>query len=482
MSHYIQGEDRNQSLLMPDRLEDYVCQQSAVRFIDAYIEGLDLKSLGFSKTVTAKTGRKPYAPACLLKLYLYGYFNRIRSSRRLEAECHRNLELLWLMCKLRPDHKTISDFRKDNRKALVALFKEFNILCRQLKLFGGELVAIDGSKLKALNNPDGNFNKERLAKALERIQQGIDRYLEALDQADKQQDGPGVSAKVEEIDKKLADLRKRQDAFRAAQKEMEKGTIDQVSLNDPDSRAMKKVIVGYNVQSAVDAKHDLIVAQEVTQNANDFGQLTNMAQAAKEALGQDKLRVVADSGYEAADRLEECEQAGIEAIVAPKRNPSGVTSKGNKVYGKEKFEYQPNSDSYRCPGGHELTFRSTHYKRGKERKRYANANACKDCHLRTQCTTARYRYIERLRNEDVLERSRQRAESEKQTIRKRGRIVEHPFGTLKNWGYRSFSVTTLAKVRGEFSLMCLCYNLRRLISILGVGQLLDELKKVNTPA
>ena len=220
----------------------------------------------------------------------------------------------------------------------------------------------------------------------------------------------------------------------------------------------------------------------MTQDANDFGQLSNMAQSAKEALGKEQLKVVADSGYEAVDRLEECEQAGIEAIVAPKHNLSGVTSKGKKVYGKEKFEYQSHNDSYRCPGGQELSYWLNYSTKGKERKRYANPKACEKCQLRTQCTTAPYRTIGRLLNEDVLERSRQRALRENQTIRKSRQIVEHPFGTLKNWGYRSFSVTTLEKVRGEFSLMCLCYNLRRLISILGVSQLLKELNKVNAQA
>ena len=323
---------------MPERLEDYVSEDAPVRFIDGYVEGLDFKALGFGKAVVAKTGRKPYDPACLLKLYIYGYLNRIRSSRRLESECHRNLEVLWLMGKLKPDHKTISDFRKDNRKALVALFKEFNVLCRQLNLFGGELAAIDGSKFKALNRPDGNYNASRLAKALERVEKGIERYLEALDQTDREQEAAKEATKVGEIGKKLAALRERQEALREIQKELESGEVDQVSLNDPDSRAMKKVKVGYNTQSAVDSKHDLIVAQEVPQDANDFGQLANMAQAAKEALEQEELKVVADSGFEAADPLEECERSGIEAIVPPKRTLRERTEWFQKPVGRDSVE------------------------------------------------------------------------------------------------------------------------------------------------
>ena len=476
MSDYIQGADRKQRDLLPDCLEDYVDQEAPVRFIDAYVESLDLRALEFSRAQVAATGRRPYDPGCLLKLYLYGYLNRVRSSRRLEAECHRNLEVLWLMGKLKPDHKTISDFRKDNRKALVGLFKEFNVLCRRLDLFGAELVAIDGSKIKALNSPDRNFNAKRLAQALERVEKGVEKYLQQLDHGDEQAEGSGSAVKVADLQGRLDKLQRQRERLQGLQNQLEASGAKQISETDPDSRSMKKVKVGYNTQTAVDSKHALIVAQDVCQDANDFGQLAPMAQAAKQCLQGEDPQVVADSGYEAADQLEACEQEGITAIVPPKRNPSGKTNKGKSVYPKERFIYEPQRDAYRCPAGELLPNQGTYQKRGKAKQRYENPRACGSCPLRSECTTASHRTITRLPNEAAVERSRERAEQHKETIRKRGAIVEHPFGTLKNWGYGSFLLTTLEKVRGEFSLMCLSYNLRRALNVLGTAKLIEALR------
>ena len=474
MSHYIQGQDRKQTRLLPPSIEDYVDDDAPVRFIDAYVDGLNLVRLGFTKTRLAATGRPPYDPACLLKLYVYGYLNRVSSSRRLERECHLNLEVIWLMGELRPDFKTISDFRRDNSDGLTKIFKQFNLLCRELGLFGAELVAIDGSKFKALNSPDGNFNKHRLEKAMERIEQGIAAHLKRLETTDEQE--PGGSDRVENLKERLIKLRERQQELQQMQEKLGDDENAQMSENDPDSRMMVKVKVGYNAQIAVDSKHHLIAAQDVCQDANDFGQLAPMAEAAKNALETPSLSVVADSGYEAADQLEQCEQGEIEAIVPPKKNPSGRTNRGEKVYPKERFKYDKAADCYQCPGNQLLSFTRPDKKKDKLKRRYENPEACAHCPLKKQCTTMSHRVIVRLSNEEVVERSRQRAEQRKETIRQRGSIVEHPFGTLKNWGYGSFSVTTLKKVRGEFSLMCLSYNLRRALNLIGVKQLLAKLR------
>ena len=472
---YQRGPDRTQVQLLPPCLDDYVPANSPVRFIDAFVEGLDLKQLAFTRAEPAATGRPPYDPADLLKLYVYGYLNRIRSSRRLEAESKRNLELMWLLRTLSPDFKTIADFRKDNRPSFKGVFKQFNLLCRKLDLFGAELLAIDGSKFKAVNSPDRRYTKEQLEHLVEKIEERIEKYLQQLDQQDEEAEGAGANAGPEELEQKLSVLRQRQGKYGQWLAEMSTSAQEEICLTDPDSRGQKRVGVGYNVQVAVDAKHDLIVEQEVVQAANDLGELSAMAQGAQAALGVKALKVVADAGYHEAMQLEACEAAGVESYVPAARSTSGQGKDGQAVYPKEAFSYDGLQDLYRCPGGQELTRRYECSVKGKAKIYYYNIQGCQLCALRKECTTGAYRRIARLDNEAVVERQAQRVKAHPEIVAERKTIVEHVFGTLRNWGHDNFLTRGLKAVRAEFSLSALSYNLRRALQLVGVESLLAAL-------
>jgi transposase len=472
---YIEGHCRTQQLLLPDVIDDYVTAENPVRFIDAYVEGLDLESLGVARAQAALTGRPAYDPRDLLKLYIYGYLNRIRSSRRLERETHRNVELIWLLRKLRPDFKTIADFRKHNTKALQALFREFVLLCKQLDLFGAELLAIDGSKLKAVNSKHKNFTKTKLEKALKDIDEKIAQYLRDLDTADSEESSVHQSTS-EKLPEKIKRLQERQKRYREFVQEITASGETQLSLTDPDSRSMPKspkVDVGYNVQIAVDSKHKLIVEQDVTNAITDDDQLSPLAIRAKETLGVERIRAVADMGYYHGHEIKSCEEAGVEAYV-PKPSTSANTKLG--LFGKERFTYDPEKDCYQCPQGEELIFRFETTELGRHIRYYATS-ACRRCPIKEQCTRNKDgRRITRWVDEHVLERMEERLKANPEIMQERKQLVEHPLGTIKHandQGY--FLMKGLKNVRAEFSLSCLAYNLKRVINILGVPQLLRAL-------
>ena len=470
---YIQGTAREQKLLFPDVIDDYITEDNPVRFIDAFVDNLDLEGLGFQKSQLAPTGRPPYYPGDLLKLYLYGYLNHVRSSRGLEKEAHRNVELIWLLRKLRPDFKTIADFRKDNTKAFKQVFRQFTLLCRELDLFGGELIAIDGSKFKAVNSRHRNFTKKKLKKALKHIDTKIEQYLKELDRADEEE-ADVQKPTVEELKDKIEQLRQRKDRYSKLKEELEASGESQVSLTDPDSRSMSKspkVDVGYNVQAAVDDKHKLIVEQDVTNAVTDVDQLSGTAIKAKEVLGIDQMKVVADMGYYHGDEIKACEEAGIEPYVS-----KPLTSANTKLglYGKEKFTYDPEKDCYRCPAGQELTYRFDTLELGRH-IRYYVATACRTCQIRSQCTRNKEgRRITRWVHEHILENMEQRVQANPKLIKKRKRIVEHPFGSIKHWNDQSyFLMRGLEKVRAEMSLSVLAYNIKRVMNILGVPRMIE---------
>jgi transposase len=469
--NYLCGFDRSQTQLLPPCLDDYVPADAPVRFLDAFVDELDLKALGFTHAELAATGRPPFHPAALLKLYLYGYLHRIRSSRRLEAEAARNLELIWLLRGLRPDFKTIADFRKDNRAAFKGVFKKFNLLCRTLQLFGAELVAIDGSKFKAVNAPRRHYTVEQLRELVQRVEQRIEQYLSELDGADTEAEGP-AGAKGGPVREKIAAYRAQREHYEQLVRQMEVSGQTEVSLTDADARGMQRVGVGYNVQVAVDSKHHLIAVPEVEQAANDRGQLSGMAVAAKEELGVETLQAVADGGYHEAGQIETSEAAGIETYVSGPGSSSGQSANGVTVYPKEAFVYQAGSDSYRCPSGQELKQGYCGTKNGKERIYYYNVAACGTCPQKAQCTQGAYRKISRLRNEAVVERQAARVAAHPEIVKRRKEIVEHVFGTLRMWGHDVFLMKGLEKVRAEFTLSALAYNLRRVLNLVSVERLL----------
>jgi len=472
---YVQGESREQVYLLPEAVDDYVGPENPVRFLDVFVEKLDLADLGFSHATPAETGRPPYDPGDLLRLYLYGYLHRIRSSRRLETEAGRNLELMWLVRKLRPDFKTIADFRKTNRKAIKEVCRVFTLLCRRLNLFGGELVAIDGSKFQAVNSKGRNFSHAKLTRLLKEIEAKIDAYLQQLDRQDVE-DATVRTPTREELQEKLRRYQERKHAYEGYVEQLKRSGQTQVSLTDPDSRAMPTghgSQVGYNVQIAVDEKHKLIVAHEVTNAVTDRDQLASMAQTAKATIGAATLTVVADMGYYHGAEVKQCEAQGIVAYVA-KPNTSANTKLG--LFGKECFRYDATADVYRCPAGAALTYRFSTVEQGRSIRSYSTA-ACSTCALKPQCTRNKEsRRITRWEDEAVLERMEQRVREHPEIMRKRKMLAEHPFGTIKRWMDQSyFLMRGQDKVSAEASLTVLAYNIKRVINILGVTPLVRAL-------
>jgi transposase len=467
------GLDRSQTLLFPESLEEYVAAENPVRFLDAFVGWLDLHGLGFAKAQCADTGRPPYDPAVLLKLYLYGYLHRIRSSRLLEAECHRNVELIWLLGKLAPDFKTIADFRKDNLKPLKAVSRQFTVLCRKLGLFGGELLAIDGSKFKAVNARDKNFNAGKLQELIAAADARLAQYLQELDAADAQEPEAGALSQAE-LAQKIAALREKKEWHEELLAQLQDEDDKQISVTDPDTRRMPTAQgnqVGYNAQMAVDAQHKLIAAHDVTNDVTDYNQLANVALQAKANLELKQTEVVADKGYYNAGEVSRCVEQNIQPLI-PKADTSANTARG--LYGKSRFEYDARKDVYVCPAGGELSYRFSTYELGRE-LRYYRARGCRGCALRGQCTRNKAnRTITREANEHLMEAMAQRMKREPGKFRLRKTLAEHPFGTIKrSLGYTHFLLKGLEKVRTEWSLITLVYNLKRVLKIVSFEKLMQ---------
>ncbi len=484
MGQHLQGEQRDQTWLLPPSIEDYVSAGNAVRVLEAFVEGLDLPALGI-RTTPAATGRPAYAPASLLKLYLYGYLNRVRSSRELERLTHRNLEVIWLLRGLRPDHKTISEFRRHHKSAFRQVLRQFNLLCRELKLFGAELAALDGSVFKAVNSRERNFTLEKLGNLIALVDTGIERYLKELELADSQSaaaplggaESRGGTAD-DELRAKLARLQATRQRHEAMLQQLQEQGRTQASLVDADSRLMKKSTshestVGYNVQSIVDAAHHLIVEMEATTQGNDFGQLNAMARQAREQLGVEELTVVADAGYHSVADLREAEQQGIRAHVPEKHKARQQAG----MFGKEAFHHDAEKDEYECPGGQRLTRHSDSEERGQKQHVYYNTQACAACALRPRRTSGRYRKLKHQEGQPwVQARIRERMKQQPEVYAQRKSLVEHPFGTIKFWwGQGAFLTRGLSSVQAEVSLSALACNLRRALNILGVETLLRHL-------
>lgn len=465
------GLDRSQTLLFPERLEDYITAENPVRFLDAFVGSLDLRALSFAKARCADTGRPPYDPAVLLKLYLYGYLHRVRSSRMLEAECQRNVEVIWLTGKQTPDFKTIADFRKDNLKPLQAVARQFTLLCRKLELFGGELLAIDGSKFAAVNARDKNFNALKLQELIARADARLAEYLKELDSADAAQPG-GAALTKSELAQKIAALQERQDWHKELLGELD-AEQKQISVTDPDTRKMPTAhgtVVGYNAQVAVDAKHKLIAAADVTNDVTDLQQLADMALEAKTNLEVQQADVLADAGYYNAAEVSRCLDAGLTPYI-PKADTSANTARG--LYGKSQFHYDAQKDVYVCPAGASLTYRFSTSELGRELK-YYRASGCKSCALKSRCTRNKAnRTITREANEHLMEAMAARMKQQPGKFKLRKTLAEHPFGTIKRWfGYTHFLLKGLAKVRCEWSLTTLAYNLKRVLNLVSFEKLM----------
>ncbi|MFI5269050.1 MAG: IS1182 family transposase [Chloroflexota bacterium] len=477
MKRFVEGEDRRQGVLLPEFLDDYVGEENPVRVIDAFVEALDLEALGFEGVVPEATGRPGYHPGLLLRIYVYGYINQVASSRRLEREAQRNIELMWLTGRLAPDFKTIADFRKDNGPAIRATCRRFIDLCRRLDLFTHAVAAIDGSKFKAVNARDKNFTRAKLQKRMDQVEASIERYMAALETADRQEDEL-AQAKSGRLQDKIAQLREQMAAFRALAPVVEAAPDQQLSLSDPDARSMATSgkgtgVVGYNVQTAVDAEHHLIVAHEVTNVGNDRAQLARMAGEAKAAMGVEALEVLADRGYFSGQEVRACEPLGVTPLV-PKPLTSGAKVRGR--FGKQDFIYRPDEDIYRCPAGESLTRRFTALEDGMNIHIYWTSS-CAGCPLKGQCASGKERRIRRWEHEAVIDAMQARLDARPDAMRIRRATVEHPFGTLKAWmGATHFKTRTLDRVRTEMSLHVLAYNLKRLIAILGPQPLMAAIR------
>jgi len=465
------GLDRSQTLLFPERLEDYIAAENPVRFLDAFVHSLDLHALGFAKARCAATGRPPYDPAALLKLYLYGYLHRVRSSRSLAAECHRNVEVIWLLGKLTPDFKTIADFRKDNLKPLQAVARQFTLLCRKLELFGGELLAIDGSKFAAVNARDQNFNADKLQDLIARADARLAEYFQQLDAADAAEPGAATLSSTE-LATKIAAVQERQDWHKELLAQLD-DEQKQISVTDPDTRKMPTAhgtVVGYNAQLAVDARHKLIAADDVTNAGTDLHQLAGLALQAKTNLKINQAEVLADAGYYNAAEVSRCLEHGLTPYI-PKADMSANTARG--LYGKSRFKYDGVKHEYVCPANGTLTYRFSTYELGRELQ-YYRASGCKTCALKSRCTRNQAnRTITREANEHLMEAMAARMKQPPAKFKLRKTLAEHPFGTIKRWfGYTHFLLKGLPKVQCEWSLTTLVYNLKRVLNLVSFEKLM----------
>ena len=476
MSGFIEGEDRTQATLFPERLDDYISDESAVRVIDVFIDDLDISGLGF-KTEANDTGRPAYHPSTMLKIYVYGYLNRVQSSRRLERESQRNVELMWLSGRLAPDFKTIADFRRDNGEAIRLVCREFVMLCKKLNLFADAFVAIDGSKFKAVNNRDRNFTRAKMKRRLQQIDESIERYLGQMASADRQE-AEIANDKSQRLEDKIAALKKEMERLKKLELRMLQAPDQQISLTDPDARSMATSgrgsgMVGYNVQTAVDAKHHLIVTHEVTNVGHDRTQLFNMAKQAKAMIGTDELEAVADRGYFKGEEILACDEAGIRTYL-PRPQTSGSTKKG--LFSKRDFIYKAADDEYECPAGERLIWRFETQEKGLKIHKYWSSS-CPNCPIKSRCTTSDYRRVARWEHENVVDALQARLDREPERMRARRETVEHPFGTIKSWmGSTHFQMKTLQRVSTEMSLHVLAYNLKRVMRIMGPKPLMPAIQ------
>ena len=492
MKRFIEGENRFQSTLFPESLEDYIADDNPVRVIDAFVDGLDLKQLGFDRAEPSETGRPGYEPAVMLKIYVYGYLNRLTTTRVLEQETHRNVDLIWLTGRLMPDHKTIGEFRRNNRKAIRRVCAEFVGICRELKLFEQVIVAIDGSKFKAVNSRDKNFTRKSIKRRMKRLQEHIDRYLTILDEADKREPEEHKYT-AEELAEKIASMKEQMGRLQVIEEQVQAHPDKQVSLTDPDARSMAKAgggsTVGYNVQTAVDSESHLIVAHEVTNATSDRSQLSSMAAKAKAVLqdtadeapeeapeegeAEEEFTVVADAGYYKGEEIVECHEAGIKALV-PKVDTSGKRAKGQ--YTRSDFIYDAKQDEYVCPARQRMRCRFTTEEKGKQFKVYMTRH-CASCRLKAKCTSGKERRIKRWDKEHILEAAAAELKKQPEAMRMRKKIVEHPYATIKHcMGATHFVMKRLPNVQAEMSLHVLAYNLKRVINIFGVPKLIAELQ------
>jgi transposase len=478
------GLSRTQTALLPPAVEDYVGKHALVRVIDQYVNGLDMVALEFKHSVVRDEGRPPYAPDDLLKLYLYGYWNRLRSSRKLEAECKRNVEVMWLLGTLVFDHKTIADFRRDNAKPFKAVCAQFVQFLREAQLVGGEapVVAVDGSKFKASASQASLVNAAQAAKQREKIEARVAEYLQQLDEADRQGEGEPAPARIEAA---LKRLRERDEKLKQAQAQLAaraqsagKDETPRVGLTDPDCVRLTgkgTTVAGYNVQQAVDTEHKLIVAHVVGTQRNDHRCLEPMASAAQQALQAESLTAIADTGYMNGEQAQACEERSITPVVPM---PEVVNPKGDKLYAKTQFVYDKLTDTYRCPAGELLS----RYKRDHKAKTdYYWTSACMGCAMKLNCTRGKRRSIARSWFADAVERAHQRAQ-DRHYMRLRSATVEHPFGNLKAMMPGGFLLRTLPKVQGEMALAVLTYNLKRTVNILGFEKLMQKLQIVIAPS
>lgn len=468
MKKFITGEDRHQLALFPERLDDSIAEDNPVRFIDLFIDELDLLNLGFEKVEPADTGRPSYHPSTLLKIYIYGYLNRIQSSRRLERETQRNLELIWLTGRLSPDFKTIADFRKNNGAGIKKVCAQFVMLCKQMGMFTESVIAIDGSKFKAVNNRDNNYTEKKLKARIAQTEKRVAGYLKELDRADRQGDA-APEAHVDHLKRRLKEAKAFLNQLNTVDAQLKESPDSQLSMTDPDARSMRTKgnatgTVGYNVQSAVDDKYHLIVAHEVTNRVNDRDQLVPMSVKAKEATGMEKPNVYADRGYYNSQQILECEQQDIIPMV-PKPNTS--TSRAAGRFDKQDFRYIPEVDEYEYPAGERAIYRYTSKEKDLNLRTYWSSK-CTSCQIKSKCTTGDYRRIRRWEHADVLDKMQSRLDHNPQASRIRRQTVEHAFGTLKSWmGSTHFLTKTLEKVSTEMSLHVLAYNMKRMLSIHG---------------
>jgi len=472
MSGFIQGEDRDQATLFPESLDEYVAEDSAVRVVDVFVDDLDISGLGF-KGEPAETGRPGYHPRTLLKLYIYGYLNRVQSSRRLEREAQRNVEVMWLLGRLAPDFKTIAEFRRHNGEAIRLVCREFVMLCRKLNLFAGAFVAIDGSKFKAVNNRDKNFTRAKMKRRLAEVEASIERYLTELSEADRHEpDEP----RAQHLKDKVAALKEEMSRLKKLEARRLEAPDQQVSLTDPDARSMNARgtgIVGYNVQAAVDTAHHLIVEHEVTNVGSDRHQLTRMAGKARAAMGRDELSVVADCGYYRAEEFKACEEVGITAYVP---HPMTSPNRAKGQFDRTAFRYIAADDEYECPAGERLVRHVTTQQGGKTQHRYWTSK-CAPCPLKSRCTSGKERRIWRWEHEPILDAVRARTNANPDVMRRRRATVEHPFGTLKAWmGSTHFSMKRLKHVNTEMSLHVLAYNMKRVINLIGTRPLIAAIQ------
>ncbi|MEM1143433.1 MAG: IS1182 family transposase [Pseudomonadota bacterium] len=471
MSGFIEGENRHQSTLFPERVDDYVEEESVVRVVDVFIDQLDISGLGF-KTEHADTGRPGYHPRTLLKIYVYGYLNQVHSSRRLEREANRNVELMWLTGRLAPDFKTIADFRRNNGAAIRLVCREFVMLCRKLDLLS-DMVAVDGSKFKAVNNRDKNFTKAKMKRRIAEVEASIERYLDQLDKTDRAT--PAEDKRP--IKDKIRALKEEMNRLKKLEVRRLESPDEQLSLTDPDARSMKSRgsgVVGYNVQTAVDVETHLIVAHDVTNVGIDRRQLSPMAKQAQQVLatGNDRsISVVADQGYYRGEELKACEEAGITAYVA-KSDTSGKRGKGE--FSRRDFRYIPEADEYECPARERAIYRFTRTEAGKQIRRYWSS-ACVSCPIKWKCTPSDYRRVSRWEHEDVIERAESRLRDFPDAMRIRRATVEHPFGTLKQWMGSGFLTKQLGNVNAEMSLHVLAYNMKRAVRLVGVKKLMEAI-------